>query len=358
MGKIYSQKVMTKRTRGEDPDPISPRKKKRRKEPAETDISGFDRDKVESLQDLIALAEHLKATTKSRRRKTGVYRLINAIPELKELESVIGLTNLKDEIAKQITFFLLDLNDSEFMHTALFGDPGMGKTTVIEILGRLYSKLEFLSSGHVVHAGRADLVDQYLGGTALKTRSILELSRGGILCLDEIYALGDSQQRDSFSAECIHTINQFLSENSEDFICIIAGYEKQVKTNFFASNPGLERRFPWVFRLKPFSLVELIDVFKFQVEKQGWNLEDDIDNDFLLKELFKEQNQFKSNGGDTSILLDKAKVCHARRVFLLPINTRRKLTRDDLTNGYKMFLEYKNLHTTSIMTQNMMSMYC
>jgi len=339
-----------------------PRPKRQKRAPAKeqkVDLSEFGGE-VKTLKDIVRLAKFLAEHKKSRRKnKTGVMRLVNCVTELEEFDQMIGLEELKDDVARQIMFVTLGLNDKEMMHTVLTGPPGMGKTTSIEKMAAIYAKLGFLSIGHVVSATRADMIDQYLGGTAMKTAMVLEASRGGVLLLDEAYALGDPGGRDSFSKECINTINQFLSENTEDFMCIIAGYEAELRRNFFGSNPGLERRFQWWFRLKPYKLDDLVNIFMHQVTSQGWSLHEDVTQEWVTTMLHDggDLDAFKNNGGDTLILFDKCKVCHSHRVFLMDPSERKTLTKADLGKGLGLFKTYKNKHSRGAMTESMRQMY-
>jgi len=197
---------------------------------------------VKGFCDLMRIAKYISDNTpitkrgRKRKKVTGIFKLAKIYPHLEELDKLIGLEDLKDQIAMQIIFFLQELNSGdELMHTAIMGPPGMCKTTVSGIMGKIYADLGFLSEGHVISATRADLVGQYLGETAIKTTRVLEAADGGVLLLDEAYQLGDPQGRDSFASECVNTMNQYLSENTEDFMCIVAGYKDKMYKNFFIS---------------------------------------------------------------------------------------------------------------------------
>ncbi len=267
---------------------------------------------------------------------TDYGRLVNIVPELKELDSMIGLKKLKDSIANQILFFIQKLNGKEMMHTVIFGSPGTGKTVTGRILGKVYTKLGYLSKGTFTIANRSDFVGKYLGHTANKTQKLLESCKGGVMFLDEAYAMGNKEERDSFSKEAIDTINQFLSENCEDFIMIIAGYEQDVKECFFAYNQGLERRFPWKFTMDSYSADELKQIFEYQIKNDDWEHSDDF-----LKAIKFETDKFKFNGGDTLVLLDKCKMAHAKRVFGKGPKVKKILNKEDFEEGMKLYLEYK-----------------
>ena len=126
---------------------------------------------------------------------------------------------------------------------------------------------------------------------------------------------GKESDSDSYSKECIDTINQFLSENTKNFVMIIAGYREEVDRCFFSMNPGLRRRFPWNYNIEKYTPDNLSDIFRYQVRENGWKFEESINSGDFLKKLFTEYTIFENNGGDTLSLFDKCKICHSRRVF-------------------------------------------
>ena len=124
---------------------------------------------------------------------------------LNELNSMIGMKKLKTAIVDQILFFIQNLHynkntkESDFMHTVIYGPPGTGKTEIAKIMGKIFSKLNVLSSGKFTKVTRAELIAGYLGQTAIKTKEAMKKSLGGVLFIDEAYALGNSEKRDSFA---------------------------------------------------------------------------------------------------------------------------------------------------------------
>jgi len=163
---------------------------------------------------------------------------------------------------------------------------------------------------------------------------ILIESKGGVLFIDEAYSLGVGEDdAGSFGKECIDTINKFLSENTDDFILIIAGYKDDLDKYFFSVNKGLRRRFPWNYDITKYSSDNLKDIFIYQVEANKWSFEVSIklNNYQLLQELFKEYSpNFNNNGGDTLTLFDKTKICHSRRVFGKKIKLKTVLNINDI----------------------------
>jgi len=240
-------------------------------------------------------------------------RLIYCIEPLKKLNKLIGMDELKKNVVDQILFFSQDLNTNEMMHTCLTGPPGVGKTTLGKILAELYCSLGILETDNFKIVSAPELIAGYVGQTSLKTNKVLKGSIGGVLFIDEAYSLG-STDLEGYSKECIDTINKFLSENTKNFIMIIAGYQDELDKCFFSLNKGLRRRFPWVYNIEKYTTDNLGDIFRYQVYENGWELDESINTDFM-KKIFSEYPIFDNNGGDTLLLFDKAKICHSRRVF-------------------------------------------
>jgi len=190
-------------------------------------------------------------------------------------------------------------------------------TTIAKIIGEMYKNMGILSSDGVFRiAKREDFIAEYLGQTAIKTKKLLESCIGGILFIDEVYALGPGQKdHDSFSKEAIDTLNVFLSEHSDSFCCIIAGYEEDIKNCFFSVNKGLERRFQWVHKIESYSHCELARIFIKIIRDIRWKKDPSITLEQIEK-LFKDNpTLFKSYGGDIENLITKCKMAHAKRVI-------------------------------------------
>lgn len=223
------------------------------------------------------------------------------------------------------------------MHTVIEGSPGCGKTELGKILAKIYLALDLVYNDYFRVVKRGDLIAEYLGQTAIKTQKVLDKARGGVLFLDEAYSLGNPELRDSYSKECIDTINQHLTEAKDKFILIIAGYKESLKDSFFAVNPGLERRFPFRYEVDEYDGGDLFLIFKKMVGDDGWELSL---VDPILPNFFEiNRKEFKFNGGDIETLLQMTKIAHARRVFTEDMTYKKKLTGADLNEGFKMFKE-------------------
>jgi replication-associated recombination protein RarA len=300
-----------------------------------------------SLSGLIECIERYKNRKKRSRRQDADFipfnydmeNLVDCLQPLIKLNGLIGMEKLKKNIIDQVLFYSQGLNTNEMMHTCLMGPPGVGKTTLGKILAELYCCMGVLREGKFRVVSRADFVAGYLGQTALKTEKLLKSSLGGVLFIDEAYSLGSSD--DSFSKECIDTINKFLSEHTTNFVMIIAGYSDELDKSFFSFNAGLKRRFPWVYNIEKYNNLNLKDIFMYQVRSNDWEIDEKTLSGKVLEDFF-EASSFENNGGDTLILFDKAKICHSRRVFGKDKKYKKVLNLEDLEKALKLLKEHKN----------------
>jgi SpoVK/Ycf46/Vps4 family AAA+-type ATPase len=304
-----------------------------------------------TLTDLIDTCKKYKRRKKRTRNEdsmsynSDMEQLICCLEPLEKLHDLIGMEDIKKNIIDQLLFYAQDLNTKEMMHICLTGPPGVGKTTVGKILAELYCSLGFLKNDNFKVIGRSDLVGGYLGQTAIKTKKVLKEALGGVLFVDEAYSLGSGKgaDDDSYAKECIDTINQFLSENTSNFLMIIAGYKDELERCFFNMNPGLRRRFPWVYNITDYNLKNLKDIFVYQVYENEWCLDQSVkeDNYKILETIFSDKTLFKHNGGDTLALFDFTKISHSRRVFGKKRNIKKKLNIQDIQSGLEL-LKKKN----------------
>lgn len=262
---------------------------------------------------------------------------------LKELDSMIGMNRLKNNITDQIIYYIqgfhnMGYNSNDFMHTVIYGPPGTGKTEVAKIIGKIFCNLGILKHGKFKKATRSDLIAGYLGQTALKTQSLIHDCLGGVLFIDEAYALGNNEKRDSFAKECIDTLCESLSNYKDSIMVIIAGYEDELKTCFFDYNEGLESRFTWRFKTDDYTPEELREIFIKKVNDIGWYIDapETITVDWFKNKL----EYFKYFGRDIETLLAKTKICHSRRVFCKDILERTHITIEDLNNGFNLYSHY------------------
>lgn len=262
-------------------------------------------------------------------------KLYSLIPSLEKLNNMVGMKKLKSDIFSMICYCLHEMNSvNDLNHIVLMGPPGVGKTSVAYLLGEIYKNLGFLSKNTFIRARRSDLIAEYLGQTAVKTQKLIDKAEGGVLFIDEVYSLGNKEKRDSFSKECIDTINQNLTEKSNNLLVIIAGYRKEVKECFFNYNPGLERRFPLQFNIDKYNAIELYEILYKIVLKENWSLSDKLCK-YLKNEIRSNYNLFEYMGGDMETLFKFAKENYSRRLMrtLLTLESSKELTIEDFKYG-------------------------
>jgi SpoVK/Ycf46/Vps4 family AAA+-type ATPase len=255
------------------------------------------------------------------------------------------MDEIKKNIIDQILFYSQGLNTNEMMHTCLTGPPGVGKTTLGKILAELYCSLGFLETDNFKVVSKVDLIAGYVGQTAIKTQKVLKSALGGVLFIDEAYSLGSGNEDESYGKECIDTINKFLSENTSNFIMIIAGYREELDRCFFTLNKGLKRRFPWCYDIAKYTNMDLKNIFIHQVYENDWTFDENVKfNTYSLLDPFFENNKdfFDQNGGDTLILFDKTKICHSRRVFGKRKKYKKIIDINDIKLGMELMKSFKN----------------
>lgn len=297
--------------------------------------------------------------------------MLNKIrPELEQLNAMVGMKTLKSAILDQLIYYIQGFDGSQgFKHTVLYGPPGTGKTEIAKIMGNMYSKLgvikkptpDQISTAKTTPASealsallsckpapsvgttafkkitRADLVAGYVGQTALKTKALINECLGGVIFLDEAYSLGGKDDGDTFSKECVDTLCESLSNYKENLMFIIAGYEKELKSNFFNMNPGLESRFVWRFKIDDYSYSDLWDIFKLMVHKdQQWKIDAELEK--CGKQWFQTHfSKFPCFGRDVETFLFKTKIAHSRRVYGLSSECKGVLTTADMNAGLAKF---------------------
>ena len=270
---------------------------------------------------------------------------------LTELNNMIGMKSLKENIVDQILFYIQNLHktqdktkksSNDFMHTVIYGQPGTGKTEVAKIMGQIFSKIGILEKGTFKKVTRSDLVAGYLGQTAIKTTDVIKECLGGVLFIDEAYALGNPEKRDIFSKECIDTICEALSNYKDNLMVIIAGYETDLNECFFNYNQGLNSRFTWRFKTDDYSAEDLYKIFIKKVYDENWSISENENEKVSVKWFEKNKSTFRFYGRDIETLFAKIKIAHSRRVFCLDDNIKKILIIKDINKGLEMFIKNEN----------------
>lgn len=269
-------------------------------------------------------------------------RLYKLIPSCKDLKNIIGMEKVKSQLFKQIGYFLHGLNNSEEInHVIITGEPGVGKTTLAKIISKIYLSMGFLKNEKFIEAKRSDLIGQYCGHTAIKTQKVINSADGGVLFIDEVYSLGNREKRDAFTKECIDTINQNLTEKTDKFLCIVAGYKDDVKECFLDYNKGLERRFPIRFELESYSEESLLQIMLKFIRDEKWSFEE---NKKLLDLIKENKDILKFQAGDIRTIFQFSKENYSSRLFSESIETGsgdKILNISDFEYAFKKFKDSK-----------------
>ncbi len=262
--------------------------------------------------------------TTSRRIDTAASLERTATTEelLSAIEGLVGLHEIKSYMEELSAFSTINewrrhyrlRTDFPMHHMVFYGSPGTGKTTVARMLGKVLRGLGMLASGHVVEVERADLVGEYVGHTAQKTRLALNRARGGILFIDEAYALARGGDND-FGREAIDTLVKGMEEWHRELVVILAGYRREMRY-FLSLNPGLSSRFPVQIEFPAFRESELVEIAVQMARDRDYRISaDGLQALRTLLRLEMRSDDF-GNGRTVRNLLEKAMRKQAQRIVL------------------------------------------
>ncbi len=265
---------------------------------------------------------------------------------MEELNSLIGLTEVKEEVKTLANLIKVQKereakglkNPDITYHCVFSGNPGTGKTTVARILARIYKDLGVLKSGHLVETDRSGLVAEYVGQTAPKTNELIDSALGGVLFIDEAYAL-TSEANSDYGSEAIATLLKRMEDDRDNLVVIVAGYTNEMK-QFVESNPGLKSRFTRFINFPDYSSEELYGIFMMRVNRYGYKL--DSDADAYLKDrlnyVFNHKNRNFGNGRYVRNLFESCITFQSTRLSPIKEPTEEQLqqiTREDVEKAYK-----------------------
>ena len=250
---------------------------------------------------------------------------------LAELDSYVGMDAIKTEVRSLINMVQVyklrrehDLPTTDMsLHMVFSGNPGTGKTTVARIMSRIYHSLDILSKGQLVEVDRSGLVAGYVGQTAIKTQKVIEKAMGGVLFIDEAYALNGRSEND-FGQEAIDTILKAMEDHRDDLVVIVAGYT-DLMDRFIHSNPGLESRFNRFLLFDDYTTDEMVEIFRMQCKKGCYQLTEEAQP--LIRDYIAEESADDSFGNARGVrnLFEHVLVAQNNRLA-----TMEKITREDL----------------------------
>lgn len=253
--------------------------------------------------------------------KAGTHHLFAEFEE--QLNKMVGMEQVK-AIVYEI-YALLQVSKmrqeaglsqaSQVYHMIFKGNPGTGKTTIARIVAKLFQKMGVLSKGHLIEVERADLVGEYIGHTAQKTRELVKKAMGGVLFIDEAYSLARGGEKD-FGKEAIDTLVKHMEDSKNQFILILAGYPYEIE-QFLLTNPGLPSRFPLIVDFPDYTVDQLMEIGELMMKEREYGLSQHAL--FKLRQLVlqaRQTEQFSfSNARYVRNLLEKAVRQHAVRII-------------------------------------------
>ena len=237
-------------------------------------------------------------------------------------KSLIGLEPVKTRIRETAALLLVEkareklglAHETPTLHMSFSGNPGTGKTTVALRMAELLHKLGYVRKGHLVTVTRDDLVGQYIGHTAPKTKEVLKKAMGGVLFIDEAYYLYRPENERDYGQEAIEILLQVMENNRDDLVVILAGYKNRMNT-FFESNPGFRSRIAHHIEFPDYSTSELLDIGSAMLDQLNYCLTKSAKNAFTeYINLRKEQPHF-ANARSIRNALDRVRLRQANRLF-------------------------------------------
>jgi len=268
-------------------------------------------------------------TLAGERQVAGIDNLLLALDS-----ELIGLVPVKKKVEEIGSLLLVDRARQRFglsasrpnLHMCFTGAPGTGKTTVALMMADLLLRLGYLEKGHLVHAMRDDLVGEYIGQTAPKTKAVLDRAMGGVLFIDEAYALYRGQDSKDYGQECIDILMQVMENEREKLVVILAGYKDRMD-NFFESNPGMSSRIAHHLDFAEYEVDELLAIGRLMLDRSSYYLSGEAET-VLREHLAMRMRQPRfANARSVRNDLEGARLRHAYRLAADP---QRQWTKDDL----------------------------
>lgn len=246
---------------------------------------------------------------------------------LKEVDEMIGLEGVKKEIHNLVNVLQVQkMREDRGLkypvmsnHLVFTGNPGTGKTTVARKIAKIYRCLGILERGQLIETDRSGLVAGYMGQTAEKVNEVVEKAMGGILFIDEAYALSNNKLEGDFGQEAIDTLLKVMEDKRDNFVVIVAGYPEPME-EFLDSNPGLRSRFNKYVRFEDYSVSQLNDIFIGLCTSQDYILSDEAKAELLLKigQMVAESKENFANAREVRNLFEKVVTAQANRIMNQP----------------------------------------
>ena len=257
-----------------------------------------------------------------------------------ELNALIGMENIKKQINEMVGLVKFyretkkDVLNNFFLHTVFVGNPGTGKTTVARILTKIYKSLGILERGHMVETDRQGLVAGFVGQTAIKTAEKIEEAMGGVLFIDEAYALTQSSSgaHGDFGGEVIQTLLKRMEDNRGQFFVFVAGYPDNME-HFLKANPGLNSRFDKILKFEDYKPKEMCQIALFMINEKGMQIEKEAEAFLLdyMNFIYEYRDKYFGNARTVRGIVDEAIKNHNLRFAALSKPLRKKENPDTIT---------------------------
>jgi probable Rubsico expression protein CbbX len=247
---------------------------------------------------------------------------------------LVGLKPVKNRIRDIAALLVIDrlrMNlglaaQAPSLHMSFTGNPGTGKTTVAMRMAQILHELGYVRSGHLVAVTRDDLVGQYIGHTAPKTKEVLKKAMGGVLFIDEAYYLYRPENERDYGQEAIEILLQVMENQRDDLVVILAGYKDRMDT-FFQSNPGMNSRIAHHIEFPDYAEDELVQIADHMLHAQNYKLDDEAQTAFGRYLHLRKQQPHFANARSVRNALERARLRQASRLFA---NPNKELTADEL----------------------------
>ena len=249
--------------------------------------------------------------------KTEIAKILNLLDE-----ELVGLVPVKSRIREIAALLLIDKlrknlgisSANPGLHMSFTGSPGTGKTTVGLKMADILYQLGYIKKGHLLTVTRDDLVGQYIGHTAPKTKEVLKKAMGGVLFIDEAYYLYKPDNERDYGAEAIEILLQVMENQRDDLVVILAGY-KEPMDKFYESNPGLSSRIANHIDFPDYSVEELLKISKLMLEEQQYQLTPNAELALIEYIKRRKERPLFANARSVKNALDRARMRQANRIF-------------------------------------------
>jgi probable Rubsico expression protein CbbX len=275
-----------------------------------------------------AEAADLEASPAALARQSGLDAVLEQLDE-----ELVGLAPVKTRIREIAALLVVDrlrhqhglASERPSLHMCFTGNPGTGKTTVALRMAEILHRLGYVERGHLVSVTREDLVGQYVGHTAPKTRDVLKRAHGGVLFIDEAYYLYRPENERDYGQEAIEILLQAMENERDDLVVILAGYKDRME-RFFASNPGMQSRVTHHIAFPDFTVSELMRIADLMLERQAYAFSPEARDVFREYVERRRRRPRFAHGRSIRNAIDRARLRQASRLF----ESGRALERDEL----------------------------